>query len=57
MSNNVLSIIDIVFGKFKRKFYNKIYGILSHTCTNERRIKYMYSLEIQTVVYVVIAAR
>ena len=24
MSNNVLSIIDVVFGKFKRKFHNKI---------------------------------
>ena len=25
MSNNVLSIIDVVFGKFKRKFHNKIW--------------------------------
>ena len=24
MSSNVLSIIDVVFGKFKRKFHNKI---------------------------------
>ena len=24
MSNNVLSIIDVVFGMFKRKFHNKI---------------------------------
>ena len=34
MSNNVLSIIDVVFGKFKRKFYNKIRPFEPYARTN-----------------------
>ena len=77
MSNNVLSIIDVVFGKFKRKFHNKIRPFEPYmhepTISNKNNIcydkaaryvqmiivmkNYIHALEIQTGVYVVIAAR
>ena len=74
MSNNVLSITNVVFGKFKRKFHNKIRPFEPYmhepTISNKNNICYdkaarysddnsdeEHALEIQTGVYVVIAAR